>query len=319
MLICIINLNFTSNAEIDTAKEYNKYVFGSPRELSILFRLAVTDSHDLCSSLTFLGCPHVPLIIINAVVVEALVEVEAALVPQNNLEVGWELAARTYKPLSSIQLVSQIPDDHVNPHTVCLYKGVTYVGLGNGTINKVDKLGNNTANFIKISSTVITIRAHMDQLFILENENPYKMHVYDLNGHLVKSWNHTDTSGAYHGNKLFVSKNEVFVADVPNQKIVLYDLDGKLKRNVPCPTIKIGDFTSICSAGKDCVIITSYNQSQASRINIKTGKVVWTTSLKCRALSSVCCGRTVLVGLDGYFEAKGVWIEVLNAENGEFY
>ena len=262
---------------------------------------------------------YVPLIIINAVVVEAIAEIKAALVPQNDLEVGCELAVRAHKLPSSMQFLSQLPDHHVNPHTACLYKGVTYVGLENGAINKVDNLGNSTANFINLSCVALTIRAHMDQLFILEYGQPYRIHVYDLNGHLVNSWNHTDTDGAYHGNKLYVSKNEVIVADVFNQQIVLYDLSGRLRRGVPCPTIKKGDFTSICSAGKDCLIVTSCSLPQASKINIKTGEVVWTTSLKCGAFSSACCGRTVLVGLNGNDHARAVWIEVLDAENGECY
>ena len=314
------NLNFTLNTpefEKAMATEVSKYVVWSPRELSILFRLAVTDSHDLCSSLTFLGCPHVPLIIINAVVVEAIAEIKAALVPQNDLEVGAELAARAHKPPTSMQFLSQLHGHHAGPITACRYKGVTYVGLSNGAINKVDNLGNITANFINLSCVVLTIRAHMDQLFILEHGQPYKIHVYDLTGHPVNSWNHTDTSSAYQGNKLFLSKNEVFVADAHNQQIVVYNSDGKLIQNIPCPAISRGDYTSMCSAGNDCMVITSYNSQKASKVNIKSGAVLWTTTHTNKSLSSVCVGQTVLVGQDGYFHPGGVRIEVLNTENGE--
>ena len=247
-------------------------------------------------------------------------EIKAALVPQNHLEVGAELAIRAHKPPTSMQFLSQLSGNHASPFTACRYKGITYVGLSNGAINKVDKLGNNTANFIKLTYVVITIRAHMDQLFILENGNPSKIHVYDLTGRVVKSWTHTGTSsrGNYHGNKLFVSKNEVFVADALNSRIVLYDLSGNLKRTIPCPTMQ-KTYTSMCSAGKDCVIITSYSPSQASMFNFKTGTVVWTTALTYHPFSSTCLAQTVLVGLNGYDHARGIWIDVLNIENGECY
>ena len=218
-------------------------------------------------------------------------EIKAALVPQNDLEVGCELATEAHKPPNSMQFLSQLSGNHSNPVTACRYKGVTYVGLGNGTINKVDNLGNNTANFLKLPHAVITIRAHMDQLFILEYGAPYKIHVYNLNGRLVKSWNHTNTSGAYYGNKLFVSENEMFVADAFNQQIVIYDLSGKLTRNIPCPAIQKTN-TSTCPAGKDCVIITSYSPPQVSKFNFKTGDVVWTTKLAGAygPFSSTCVG-----------------------------
>mgnify|MGYP001794990364 CR=1 FL=1 len=251
------------------------------------------------------------------VVVEAIAEIKVALVPQNDLEVGCKLAVRAHKMPSSIQFVSRLPGHHAGPFTACRYKGVTYVGLESGVINKVDNLGNSTAKFINLSCVVLTIRAHMDQLFILEYGQPYKIHVYDLNGHLVNSWNHTDTNRAYQGNKLFLSRNEVFVADAHNQQIVVYNLDGRLIQNIPCPAISRGDYTSMCSAGNDSMVVTSYNSQKASKFNIKSGAVLWTTTLTNKSLSSVCVGQTVLVGQDGYFLAGGVRIEVLNTENGE--
>ena len=247
-------------------------------------------------------------------------EIKAALVPQHHLEVENELVARAHKPATSMQLIRQLSGNHAYPYTVCRYKGVTYVGLENGAINKVDNIGNNTANFIKLSKRVLTVRGHMDQLFILEFGQPYKMHVYDLNGRLVKSWNHTDFNGGSEGNKLFVYKNEVFVADTINQQIVIYDLDGKLKQNIPCPTMQ-KTCTSMCPAGKDCVIITSFIPPQVSKINFKTGDVVWSTRLARTygLFSSTCVGQSLLVGLNGYQESRGVWIDVLNAENGECF
>ena len=157
----------------------------------------------------------------------------------------------------------------------------------------------------------------MAQLVILENGNPYKIHVYDLTGRLLNSWSHTDTGTCYHGNKLFVSKCEVFVADARNQQIVVYNLNGKLIRNIPCPTISRSDYTSMCSAGNDCMVITSHNSRKASKINIKSGAVLWTTTLTNKSLSSVCVGQTILVGQDGYAQALGIQIEILNTENGE--
>ena len=50
--------------------------------------------------------------------------------------------------------------------TVCHYKGYTYVGLDNGAVDRIDEKGTVNLAFIQLPSSLASIRAQNDQLFI---------------------------------------------------------------------------------------------------------------------------------------------------------
>ena len=204
-------------------------------------------------------------------------------------------------------------------YTACTYKGFTYVGVSN-VISRFDSEGNQTKNFIQLPNQAITIRAHQDQLFVLVNGNPYQVMVYNLNGNQVKSWNHSDKNGPWLGNKLCIINNQIITADVTNQRITVYSLDGKTERQITCPQIPNNINVSMCAAaeGGDNVIITTSSPPAVFRFNLNTSAVIWKTDLTRNPFCAAVYGRAVLVGGCGCSAKKGVWIQVLNYDTGEF-
>ena len=203
-------------------------------------------------------------------------------------------------------------------YTACTYKGFTYVGVSN-VISRFDSEGNQTKNFIQLPNQAITIRAHQDQLFVLVNGNPYQVMVYNLNGNQVKSWNHSDKNGPWLGNKLCIINNQIITADVTNQRITVYSLDGKTERQITCPQMPNNTYISMCAAAAgDSVIITTHTPPAVFRFNLNTSAVIWKTDLTGNPFCSAVYGRAVLVGGCGCSAKKGVWIQVLNYDTGEF-
>ena len=203
--------------------------------------------------------------------------------------------------------------------TACSHRGFTYVGVNNKAISRFESEGNQTQNFIQLLNYPITIRAHQNQLFVLVNGNPYQVMVYDLNGNQVKSWNHSDRNGWWCGNKLCIINNQIIAADITNQRITVYSLDEKTERQIPCPQMPNNTHVSMCAAaGGDSVIITTLSPPAVFRFNLNTSAVIWKTDLTGNPFCSAVYGRAVLVSRCGYSAKKGVWIQVLNYETGEF-
>ena len=132
--------------------------------------------------------------------------------------------------------------------TACSHRGFTYVGVDNYTISRFDIDGNQTQNFIQLLNYPITIRAHQDQLFVLVYGNPNQVLVYDLNGNQVKSWNHSDKDGSASGNILCIINNRIITADVTNQRISVYSLDGKTEKDSMSSNAKQHPCLHVCSS-----------------------------------------------------------------------
>ena len=203
--------------------------------------------------------------------------------------------------------------------TACHHRGLTYVGVDNYTISRFDIDGNQTQNFICLPNYPITFRANQDQLFVLVYGSPYQVMVYDLNGNQVKTWNHTDKNRSWNGNKLCIINNQVLAVDITNQRITVYSLDGKTERQITCPQMPNSTYISMCAAGGgDSVIITTHTPPAVFRFNLNTSAVVWKTDLTGNPFCSAVYGGAVLVGGCGCGNKRGVWIQVLNYETGEF-
>lgn len=241
-------------------------------------------------------------------------DISAALRTVDNIVFG-ELIGHKPPP-TSMRLVKQLAS---NPYcwASCGYKGVTYVALNNGSVNRIDVTGSRTPDFITLPRPILSIRAHQDQLFILIRGRPYQLYVYDLNGKQVASWIHADMNGNGEGNRLCISKNQIFVADASNQRITVYDLVGNVLKHIPCSTIPTSGYTSMCLDGRDYALITTCLPPKVSKVNLHTQAVLWTTNLESGPYCVASCKGTVLVGGNGTAGKSRVWIEVLDASNGK--
>ena len=241
---------------------------------------------------------------------------DIALTLANAMVIGDKLQVIKRKPPTSMQHLKSIAFD-TGLNTACNYKGFTYVGIDNRSISRIDRNDNESKNFIQLPNSPVNIRAHKDRLFVLIYGQPYKIMVYDLHGQQMKSWDHTDGNGSWRGNKLWIVGNEIFAADVSNQRIYVYTLEGKTEREIPCPLMKNSTWVSTCAAGRDSVIITTSTPKTVTRFNLRTSAVMWKTELKEIPYCSTMYYGAVLVGRDGYNNSRGVWIQVLDYKTGE--
>ena len=136
-------------------------------------------------------------------------EIKAILDPHDDLMIGQKLSKPSSKPPTSLRLLKQLPGNKYC-HTVCSHRGVIYVGLGDGSINRIDATGKLTAAFIKLPKQILTIRAHQDRLIILLSQQS-SIYVYSLEGQQVAFWDHSDTGGSYVGNKLCIISGQIYV------------------------------------------------------------------------------------------------------------
>ncbi|XP_067944403.1 uncharacterized protein [Watersipora subatra] len=168
--------------------------------------------------------------------------------------------------LKSIELPSA-------PVSVCQHEGVTYVGLLNGTVSRIDtnyKLHN---SFISTSGRVESISIHANKLYILARSKPRTIGAHDMSGRVITTWQHP-----YHGSccsMLTVAASNVVVADPPNKRLTIYSLTGETLRNVSCPLMS-NNQVSVCTGQGDNVIIADYETKKVFRFNITTGNVMWT-------------------------------------------
>ena len=200
--------------------------------------------------------------------------------------------------------------------TVCHYKGYTYVGLGNGAVDRIDDQGNVTSEFIELpnNNNVISIRALNDQLFILTEKEPYIMFVFDLNGSQINTWNHHDENYEYYGSKISIINNQLAVADVTNKRITLYTPAGEVIRHIQCAEITANTCVSMCECDDNSVIISCSEPAKVFKFNLTSGAVEWTNTDITKPHTVRCYGKFVFVS-GGLINKTHIFI--INRETGE--
>ena len=187
-------------------------------------------------------------------------DLEVQLSISDDIIVGTDINKNVSCPIPTLlQLIKQ--NKVVSPLTVCHHRGNTYLGSSNGSVVRINS-DDNVTPFISCRRIIISIRAKDNRLFVLLNGNPHTVCVYDLNGKIITSWNHTDfNDGYYHGSKFVLRKDQVVIADRKNQQIVIYSERGNVEKQIPCPNIRSKKWSTLCEAGQNVVILSNYHQS----------------------------------------------------------
>ncbi|XP_067944905.1 uncharacterized protein [Watersipora subatra] len=198
------------------------------------------------------------------------------------------------RPPKSITLLKSIelPSE---PVSVCQHEGVTYVGLNDGTVSRIDSNYKLHNSFISTPGRVESISLHENRLYILYYSEPRTVCVYDLSGQVIKTWQHP-----YHRSycsMLTVAAGNVVVADPPNKRLTIYSLTGKTLRNISCPLLS-NHQVSICAGHGDDVIIADFETNKVFRFNITTRNVMWTFTHPNHPQGLVCYGDYILVAAE---------------------
>ena len=207
-------------------------------------------------------------------------------------------------PPSSIILLRTVSVSY-HCDAICHYKGKTYVGLFNHEIDRIDPNYNLTPSFLTLNSLVFSICVHQDRVYSLLFGKPYIVNVHDLHsGELLTSWNHCDDSYSY--NKLAIVNNKVIIPDRLNKMLSVYELTGEPLREVSCPTLGSG-YISLCKADSDSVIVSDSVTSRLFRIDLTTGKEIWSCTKLKVIPHAVTCDEYQYVYVTGHKSGK-VWI-----------
>ena len=176
---------------------------------------------------------------------------------------------------TGMELIRRIKVD--DPRRVCHYKGYTYVGTYNNTIDRINEDGEVTESLIRLAGFPRGIIAHEDRLYVLQKGKPYSIHVFNLLGQRLFKWNHIDSvTGPCLGRALAVINNdELVVADRSNREFRIYSFIGELLRSVKCEEIRTSRI-SLCYSGGDSIIVTNRSvQNELFKFNLATGTVEW--------------------------------------------
>ncbi|XP_067944878.1 uncharacterized protein [Watersipora subatra] len=196
-----------------------------------------------------------------------------------------------FPPPKSITLLKSI-DLTSPPVSVCQHEGVTYVGLNNGTVSRIDSNYKLHDSFISTSGRVESISLHENRLYILSRSKPHTVCVYDLSGQVITTWQHPPHDN--YSSMLTVAAGNVVVADPPNKRLTIYSLTGETLRNVSCPLLSNHRVT-ICAGHGDDVLIADHKTKKVFRFNITTRNVMWTFTHPDYPQGMVCYGDYILV------------------------
>ncbi|XP_067944188.1 uncharacterized protein [Watersipora subatra] len=211
-------------------------------------------------------------------------------------------------PLKPVTLVNSVTPSS-RPVSVCQHRGVTYVGLNNGTVSRIDSYYELHDSLISTSGPVESISLYENRLYLLSYISPRTVGVYDLSGKVIATWQHPCHDK--YCSMLTVAAGCVAVADPPNKRLIIYSLSGKTLRNISCSLLS-NNQVSICAGHGDDVIIADYRTRKVFRFNINTGKVMWTFTHFNSPKGLVCYGDYILVAA---YSSNSIY--TLSYETGE--
>ena len=187
--------------------------------------------------------------------------------------------------------------------SVSYYKGNTYVGLYNKTIEKVEADYKVTPKFIMHSGYSESVLVHRNRIYIL---SPASVSVYNMSGRAVTSWLHSDEANV---NKMAIIGDSLVIPDRSSQRLVVYSFSGEVKR---CISLQLSrGYLAICSVDDDSVIISDNKAGKVSRVDVTKGEVVWTSAVyNPEGVTSYGCDYVLVAAGDG------AGIRILGADTG---
>ena len=174
---------------------------------------------------------------------------------------------------TSMKLVKTI-NFHSEPQTIAKHGDVIYAGLSNGKILQCNNKTTGQLVFVDTGALVSGLHFYNNEMYVLL-EHESTVNVYHLTTkQLLRSWKH-ESSGK-NINKLRVLNNKVIIPNKRLPSLTVYSLKGELIKQITIPSMSTG-LKALAVCGDNCVILSDYQASSVSRINIASGEVVWTS------------------------------------------
>ena len=188
--------------------------------------------------------------------------------PAASMGMAWESLhpiPDSLKFLKSVQLCSL-------PASICEHNTNTYVAMDD-SVCRIDR-NYKCHNFLS-NVNADSISVYDKRVYILSRSSPCTVSVYNLSGHLQHSWSHP--SYDHRSDMLTVVNDQVLIADPRKKKIIIYSLTGKYIRYIRCWRLSNTNI-AMCAIDSDAVVISNFDKSKVSKLNLNTGKVMWTVS-----------------------------------------
>ena len=215
------------------------------------------------------------------------------------------------RPPKQIELLKKI---HLHCTVDCVDlqdDNVTYIGKTNCEVAKVTEFVNNNLN-IKTDRWISGVQAYGNRIYVLIHDYD-KNHVvvYDMNGEKIISWNHFSHSTNL--NKLVVVAGRVVVPSGKTQTLTVYTTEGRLVKEIDCHDMISDEQKGLAVCGDDSVIVSDCYTNCVFRVNIDSGKVMW-TSKHVQYPQGVVCYKNRYVLVTNCNTDTRIWI--LDADTG---
>ena len=192
-------------------------------------------------------------------------ELEVEIVSADNIYIDCisEITTKSFPKLELVLLKSVNTKEFC--HSICHYKGVTYMA----TIEALVAIDEDFNSKTLVSGYYRTyfIMLHENRIYVSyeTSGSPLRINVYGLTGQPISEW-----VGKDNGNfsRPAIVSNQIVVPDTRNQQLTVYSLSGETLRYISNfqLTGDIGRSSSICTADKNCIIVSTMVSSQISKI-----------------------------------------------------
>lgn len=221
--------------------------------------------------------------------------IENEIVSTNDIHLSWnEKLSATLLPVPPTSMTFlKLIEPFSFGHSVCHYKGQTYIGTQDCSVDVIDTDYKLQTSFLSVQQKhwPYGIAAVDNRLYILTaGDSQCEIGAYDLSGRKITQWNHSDNR---HFTRPGITSDKIIVPDRTNSRLTVYSLTGKLIKHIYCPLLNTRSLrgTSVCAIDGSSVVVTNYETSKVFRVDIDTGETVWTCDAVARPHGAVIHGR----------------------------
>ena len=226
---------------------------------------------------------------------------------KESLNIPTRLAIPPVAPPSSMKLLRTVKPNHA-PISICHHNGITYVGTNGYTVYQMTD--DFQQQFISLWDTQYThsIKTFGSELYVAvcsSNLTKHQIKVFCTAGKFQRMWNVDGRDGTPNN---FVWCGDKIIAPGYG-KLVVYSHTGQVITSTRIPELT-NPWANI-SSGVDTDIYSEYNK--ALKVEIYTGKVLWTSTYVSRPGAIVCHNQNVYISAEDDYATR---VFILSSETG---
>ena len=233
---------------------------------------------------------------------------------EENLQVPTKSNMQLIGPPKSMKLLSTVKLGNA-PISICYHNGVTYVGTNWYMVHRTtakEIVQKPPFIFPTEAQDIHSIKKFQEEVYVASCSSDLTKHniqVFNFEGKLQRTWNR-------HGCHSYPDKfawccDKMITPDCENGRLVTYSHTGQLltSTKISEPTYP---YVTIASSGLATVVVANYTHGRVFKVEIDTGKVLWTSMRVCRPRGIACHNHLVYVSCDD----SHTKVHILDSETG---